>query len=66
MASSADGGIQARVVPPNERKLQDVGFAGCFGVFMAGVFALGFNSIANASSVGEYRDNPMIHYSAFC
>ncbi len=50
--AEAGDGIQARLVPREERKLQDIGFAGCFGVFLVGVFALGFNAVANASSVG--------------
>jgi len=54
MASQEAGnGIQARLVPREERSLQDTGFAACFGAFLVATFALGFNSVANASSIGK-------------
>lgn len=51
-STEATAGIQARLVPQAERKLQDKGFAACFMVFLVGACALGFNSVGNAASIG--------------
>ena len=52
--SSADRheGIAARVVPAEERKLQDVYVLGCYGVTMLLALAMGFAAVGSAKDLG--------------
>ena len=47
-------GIAARLVPAEERKLQDVYVLGCYGVTMVLTLAMGFAAVASAKDLGVF------------